>query len=131
MKKITTLIQKNKLSIILIWFLFMNIIILAWQSDNFQNEVDKKDLKIKIMQKAIKSAKQPSQIERLWWKAEESRRLTELNLAWIKNLQEKYEFNILTYRCFKDQVNRLMNNKEVDEEFCNNKDNLEKFRLKK
>ena len=49
----------------------------------------------------------------------------------IKTAESKYEFNILTKRCYETQMDRLINGLEYNLEYCKVKDNLEQFRKKK
>lgn len=90
------------------------------------NVKQKEELKSELLE-----AKKPSQIERLWSSAEEFRRMSETTLKNIKKMERTYELEVLTYRCFSEQVNRLLKNEEVDEKFCKVVTNLEQFRLKK
>lgn len=90
------------------------------------NVKQKEELKAELLE-----AKKPSEIETLGGYAEEFREKSEDTLKNIKKMEKTYELEVLTYRCFSEQVNRLLKNEQVDEKFCKVITNLEQFRLKK
>ena len=126
---------KQKLPMIL---LIIVIIITIWFINKSANKtISELDSKLEYTQqalidsnRALESAKKPSQIERLWGTADQFKRQSDKTLEEIIEKQSKYEFELLTYRCFKNQVNRMMEFEEVDEEFCMVEENLEEFRKK-
>ena len=127
-------IMKNLVAIVA-WILFAMLCISVVDSIDKSTKLAKKDITIEYIkeqsEKLVDLAWQQSLIEKLSETAESNRLRAEENLEDIKQLQKDYEINILTYRCYKDQVNRLMNNEEADDTYCWIDSNLEQYRLKK
>lgn len=128
-------IDKNRY-IIILSIIIIGIFIMWWMDvNNWKKELWKKDIEIQelktIYKKAIELVEKPSQIERLWFTANAYKLEAEWNLEQIKQIKETHIFNTITYKCFKDQVNRLMSNQEVDEEYCMIEWNLEQYKEKK
>jgi len=92
---------------------------------NHKIELQKRDLQIEALEK------QKSQIEILSANADKFRKLSNNNIKEIENLQIEYELNTLTFRCYQNQVLRLTENEVVNNEFCNKKENLEQYKVKK
>jgi len=79
----------------------------------------------------LEQAKEPSRIERLSSLVSDYRMFAEQDLESIKQLEESYERNILFSVCLKDQVNRLIDEKEIEFEYCDKDWVLEQYKTKK
>lgn len=123
--------KKIFIVVIIIIMLTLSTVFLILINSSKNNELKEKDIKIQKMQEEIDIAQLPSQIERLTWTVEQFKRQSEKTLEKIRDMQNIYEFETLTYRCFQDQVNRYMENQEIDEEYCKIQSNLEQYRSKK
>lgn len=114
---------------------FLVILALGLKIDNLTVKVSKKDIEIQelkeIHQIKLESAQIPSHVEELSWMAEVNRRMAveefEFAQAWIKRGEEM----LLKAKCYKEQVNRLMNNKAFSWEYCEVLENLEQYKVKK
>ena len=102
---------------------------------DFENVLNNKDEVIKNLK--IESSKK-TDIEFFWWLADEHWKKAESILNDINSLKSKiwelesnYEIETLKKNCFKDQVNRMIDKLDYSKDFCEEPQNLEKYKIVK
>ena len=132
-------IEKNKMLLGIILFLMVMLIVNSIIYFNNQNDYNKALLKKEnIISDLKQTVNKQSEIEIFGWLADESKKesdklLLEINKTYehAKKLEWSYEISLLRKKCYKDQINRMVEWKKYSKKYCEESQNLENFRAVK
>ncbi len=112
------------------WIVIITGLVIAVSLVNRSHRVDlaKKDITIAELKT---KANKKSDIELLSELSSNYKKQADIDIEKIKELQKEYEYDLLSYICYKKQIERLVDWEDLDKKFCTIKTNLELFRTKK